>query len=80
MKLSSLILKKGITGFQIQKQYFAFLKFYQFFSLFFSDRRAQPDNRVGNENCAAILNNFYGDGIKFHDVACHHTKPALCEC
>merc|ERR1711973_548319 len=44
------------------------------------DRRPQPDNRVGNENCAAILNNFYGDGIKFHDVACHHTKPALCEC
>jgi len=43
-------------------------------------RRPQPDNREGNENCVAILNNFYNDGIKFHDVACHHRKPALCEC
>ena len=47
---------------------------------YFRDRRPQPDNRVGNEFCVAILNNFYGDGIKFHDVACHHTKPALCSC
>merc|ERR1712018_166729 len=43
-------------------------------------RQPQPDNREGNEFCVAILNNFYGDGIKFHDVSCHHTKPALCEC
>ena len=27
----------------------------------------------------AVLNNFYGDGIKWHDVACHHEKPIVCE-
>ncbi|XP_069945709.1 uncharacterized protein [Cherax quadricarinatus] len=43
-------------------------------------RRPQPDNREdGRENCLAILNNFYGDGIKWHDVACHHEKPVICE-
>jgi len=42
-------------------------------------RRPQPDNREGNENCLAILNDFYRDGIKWHDVSCHHTKPIICE-
>jgi len=41
--------------------------------------RAQPDNRDGNEVCLAVLNNFYADGIKWHDVACHHKKPTFCE-
>ncbi|XP_045618994.2 uncharacterized protein [Procambarus clarkii] len=42
--------------------------------------RPQPDNREnGQENCLAILNNFYQDGIKWHDVACHHVKPVICE-
>jgi len=41
--------------------------------------RPQPDNRDGNENCLAVLNNFYNDGIRFHDVACHHRKPVICE-
>merc|ERR1719334_1557987 len=27
----------------------------------------------------AVLNDFYGDGIKWHDVACHHEKPIICE-
>ena len=47
------------------------------------------------EACMAVLNNFYGDGgimrfsrfyfhgfisgIKWHDVACHHEKPIICE-
>merc|ERR1712083_352958 len=37
----------------------------------------QPDNRAAGENpphqetCLGILNNFYADGIKWHDVACH---------
>nr|APS85776.1 extracellular regulated MAP kinase 1 [Paracyclopina nana] len=44
------------------------------------NRVPQPDNREGNEFCTGILNNFYGDGIKFHDIACHHRKAALCEC
>lgn len=47
-------------------------------------RRAQPDNReqaegTGTEACMGILNNFYQDGIKWHDVACHHQKPWVCE-
>jgi len=41
--------------------------------------RPQPDNRDGNEVCLAVLNNFYADGIKWHDVACHHKKPTMCE-
>uniref|UniRef100_A0A1B6CVR4 C-type lectin domain-containing protein n=1 Tax=Clastoptera arizonana TaxID=38151 RepID=A0A1B6CVR4_9HEMI len=46
--------------------------------------RPQPDNREelqngAAENCLAILNNFYGDGIHWHDVACHHRKPFVCE-
>ena len=44
----------------------------------------QPDNREGaqggeTESCMAVLNNFYGDGIKWHDVACAHEKPIVCE-
>jgi hypothetical protein len=74
------MIRRALLDFRSKNNIFDFLNFIIFFSFFFSDRRAQPDNRVGNENCAAILNNFYGDGIKFHDVACHHTKPALCEC
>ena len=31
------------------------------------------------EPCLAVLNNFYNDGIKWHDVACHHEKPFICE-
>jgi len=44
----------------------------------------QPDNREFSETgtdeaCIAILNNFYNDGIVWHDVACHHVKPWVCE-
>jgi len=39
----------------------------------------QPDNREGDEFCVAVLNNFYKDGIRFHDVSCHHKKPIICE-
>jgi len=46
--------------------------------------RPQPDNREFSENgtdeaCIAVLNNFYNDGVKWHDVACHHVKPWVCE-
>ncbi|XP_063701274.1 uncharacterized protein LOC134831472 [Culicoides brevitarsis] len=46
--------------------------------------RPQPDNRElqqggAPENCLAILNNFYNDGVHWHDVACHHKKPWVCE-
>lgn len=44
----------------------------------------QPDNREvqqggAAENCLAILNQFYNDGVHWHDVACHHRKPFVCE-
>ncbi|XP_040574489.1 uncharacterized protein [Lepeophtheirus salmonis] len=44
----------------------------------------QPDNREGitagrDEACLAVLNNVYNDGITWHDVACHHKKPVICE-
>ena len=51
----------------------------------FNPPRRQPDNREATqqggeeEACMAVLNNFYGDGIKWHDVACHHEKPIVCE-
>jgi len=51
----------------------------------FNPPRRQPDNREQiqqngeEEACMAVLNNFYGDGIKWHDVACHHEKPIVCE-
>merc|ERR1712168_655217 len=45
--------------------------------------RPQPDNRAKDEGhpetCLGVLNNFYADGIKWHDVACHHKKPTVCE-
>ncbi|XP_053651975.1 uncharacterized protein [Cherax quadricarinatus] len=40
----------------------------------------QPDNREdGKEFCLAVLNDFYKDGIRWHDVACHHEKAIICE-
>eukprot|EP00090_Calanus_glacialis_P006424 TRINITY_DN15006_c0_g2_i1.p1 TRINITY_DN15006_c0_g2~~TRINITY_DN15006_c0_g2_i1.p1 ORF type:complete len:272 (+),score=47.87 TRINITY_DN15006_c0_g2_i1:82-897(+) len=41
-------------------------------------RGPQPDGQ-GSEDCLAILNNLYNDGVKFHDVGCSHTKPTVCE-
>jgi len=45
---------------------------------FTGSRGSQPDGR-GSEHCLAILNNFYNDGVKFHDVGCSHRKPTVCE-
>merc|ERR1711936_333023 len=45
---------------------------------FTGSRGAQPDGQ-GSEHCLAILNNFYNDGVKFHDVGCSHKKPTVCE-
>ena len=44
----------------------------------------QPDNRElrqggKDEGCIAVLNNFYEDGITWHDVECSHRKPVVCE-
>ncbi|XP_066144073.1 L-selectin [Euwallacea fornicatus] len=46
--------------------------------------KPQPDNREpqqggAQENCLAVLNQFYNDGVNWHDVACHHVKPFVCE-
>lgn len=44
----------------------------------------QPDNAEYDingttESCLAVLNNVYNDGIAWHDVACYHEKPFICE-
>lgn len=44
----------------------------------------QPDDREykqngAHENCLAVLNQFYNDGVNWHDVACHHKKSFVCE-
>ncbi|XP_037795479.1 uncharacterized protein LOC119590811 [Penaeus monodon] len=45
-----------------------------------ADGVRQPDNRENNnEACHAVLNNFYNDGIRWHDIGCHHVKPIICE-
>lgn len=46
--------------------------------------KPQPDNRDSvnsgeDEGCLAILNNFYNDGIKWHDLRCDYLKPYVCE-
>merc|ERR1711936_912727 len=40
-------------------------------------RGAQPDGQRA-EHCLAVLNNFYNDGVKYHDVGCKHRKPTIC--
>ncbi|XP_058806577.1 uncharacterized protein LOC131672983 [Phymastichus coffea] len=47
-------------------------------------KQRQPDNAEfdingTNESCLAVLNNVYNDGIAWHDVACYHEKPFVCE-
>lgn len=44
----------------------------------------QPDNaefdiNQTSESCMGVLNNIYNDGIKWHDIACYHKKPVVCE-
>lgn len=46
--------------------------------------KPQPDNREMGESgtdeaCIAVLNDFYSDGIRWHDVACRHRKPIICQ-
>lgn len=50
----------------------------------FSFGRPQPDNREHyqggpEEECLAILNNLYDDGVHWHDAACKHRMPFICE-
>jgi len=44
----------------------------------------QPDNAEedingSKESCLGLLNNIYEDGISWHDIACYHPKPYMCE-
>ena len=32
-----------------------------------------------DEACLAVLDGLYDDGLAWHDVACHHVKPVICE-
>ena len=32
-----------------------------------------------DEACLSVLNNFYGDGVVWHDIACYHKKHFVCE-
>ena len=45
---------------------------------------SQPDNAEFDINgsveaCMGLLNDIYSDGVKWHDIACYHTKPFICE-
>ena len=51
---------------------------------FVSHNVSQPDNAEFDINgsveaCMGVLNDIYDDGIKWHDIACYHTKPFVCE-
>ncbi|MCL4120058.1 UNVERIFIED_CONTAM: hypothetical protein GTU68_036414, partial [Idotea baltica] len=44
----------------------------------------QPDNAEFDinqtpESCLGVLNGIYKDGIVWHDIACYHKKPYVCE-
>ncbi len=40
---------------------------------------SQPDSFTGNEQCAAILNDWFNDGSKWHDMECQDRLPFVCE-
>merc|ERR1719220_1633136 len=51
---------------------------------FVSHNVSQPDNAEFDINgsveaCMGLLNDIYSDGVKWHDIACYHTKPFICE-
>merc|ERR1711884_654378 len=44
----------------------------------------QPDNEEedingSKESCLGLLNDIYSDGVAWHDIACYHPKPFMCE-
>merc|ERR1711894_169464 len=47
-------------------------------------KKPQPDNAEedingSKESCLGLLNNIYEDGVVWHDIACYHPKPFVCE-
>lgn len=41
--------------------------------------KPQPDNYRGNEDCLTVLNNKFGDGVKWHDEDCDNIKYYVCQ-
>ncbi|KAF0292150.1 Asialoglycoprotein receptor 2 [Amphibalanus amphitrite] len=39
----------------------------------------QPDNAEGFEDCIAVLNDLYGDGVAWHDEQCSYRHHFVCE-
>ena len=44
----------------------------------------QPDNAEedingSKESCLGLQNDIYSDGVAWHDIACYHPKPFMCE-
>lgn len=39
----------------------------------------QPDNFTTREACLAVLNNWYNDGVSWHDLECDDHLPFVCE-
>ena len=44
---------------------------------FYQHREAKQGGK--DEGCIGILNDFYSDGIKWHDIECRHKKPIICQ-
>jgi len=40
---------------------------------------SQPDDYTKNEGCLAVLNNWYNDGVVWHDLECEDSLPFVCE-
>ncbi|XP_037796110.1 uncharacterized protein LOC119591438 [Penaeus monodon] len=71
------------TSGQIKNHGFAWASGAEFMGLNWShtggNHRPQPDNREGKSTAWRFLKNFYDDGVKWHDIACHHEKAIICE-
>jgi hypothetical protein len=39
----------------------------------------QPDSLTSNEQCLANLNDWYQDGVAWHDFMCSDTLPFICQ-
>ena len=44
-----------------------------------SIRRPQPDNAEGFEDCIAVMNDMFNDGVAWHDEQCNYRKHFVCE-
>jgi len=44
-----------------------------------AERTPQPDDFTTKEECIGYLNNWYNDGVKWHDLNCQAELPFVCE-